>query len=152
MLMTASFVLLLGASFFISFTSENNIITDVNIPTWKIVFIALGVGFLSGLLANSGGVLFGPLFIRFLKMPVKEALPTSLVVAAGLAIPGTLAHWYLGHIDWIIVLMLSAGSIPFSYVGARVAIKTKSKMLENIFGVMLIVFGLFDLIYTLMEG
>jgi len=149
MLMTAIFVLALGLSFFITSGSQEEVITTEWIPFWKMMIIGLGVGFLSGLLANSGGVLFGPLFIRFLKMPVKKALACSLIVSAGLAVPGTIAHWYLGHIDWHVVLLLSAASIPFSYLGAKLAWKMKSKVLEMIFAIMLIGFGAFDFYYSL---
>lgn len=148
MILTALFVLSLGISFFVFKTGTEAKSTSV-IPLWKISLLALSIGFLSGLLANSGGVLFGPLFIRFLKMPTKQALASSLLIAAGLSIPGTIAHWYLGHIDWEIVLLLSLSSIPFSYLGARVALKMQSQHLEKIFGLVLIVFGTFDLWYNL---
>lgn len=148
MILTAIFVLLLGISF-LFFKSHPDFSTVTIIPRWKIVSLAVTVGFLSGLLANSGGVLLGPLFIRFLKMPTKQALASSLLVAAGLAVPGTIAHWYLGHINWQIVLLLSTVSIPFSYVGARVALRLKPVLLETIFGVMLLLFGAFDLWYSI---
>ncbi|HEX6914781.1 MAG TPA: sulfite exporter TauE/SafE family protein [Chitinophagaceae bacterium] len=150
MILTAVFVMSLGISFFV-IGSQPEAPVAGKIPGWKIATIAISVGFLSGLLANSGGVLFGPLFIRFLKLPTKQALACSLLVAAGLAIPGTIAHWYLGHIDWWIVLYLSVSSIPFSYFGARVALRLKNLLLERIFGLMLIVFGGFDLWYSLMH-
>jgi uncharacterized membrane protein YfcA len=150
MILTAIFVLTLGISFFVIHTVPD-ISTESKIPFWKIAFVAIPVGFLSGLLANSGGVLFGPLFIRFLKMPTKQALASSLLVAAGLAIPGTIAHWYLGHIDWKIVLFLSISSIPFSYLGARLAIRMNNQLLERIFGIMLIAFGGFDLWYSIVH-
>jgi len=117
-------------------------------PVWKTITVALVAGGLSGLLANSGGVLLGPLFIRFLRVPVKQAMATSLVCAAALAIPGMLAHWYLGHIDWQIVLALTIGAIPFSYLGARVAIFMTSVTLERAFGVMLAALGVYDFLYN----
>lgn len=148
MILTGIFVLTLGLSFFVGKPiPQSEKVTNVRF--WKVITVALPVGFLAGLLANSGGVLFGPLFIRFLKMPTKQALASSLLVAAGLAIPGTIAHWYLGHIDWEVVLLLSLSSIPFSYLGAKLAIHLKSLILERIFGFMLIVFGAFDLWYNL---
>ncbi|GAA4280460.1 sulfite exporter TauE/SafE family protein [Gaetbulibacter aestuarii] len=148
MILTGLFVLALGLSFFVGKPiPESDKITIIRL--WKVITVALPVGFLAGLLANSGGVLFGPLFIRYLKMPTKQALASSLLVAAGLAIPGTIAHWYLGHIDWEVVLLLSVSSIPFSYLGAKLAIHLKSIILERIFGFMLIVFGAFDLWYNL---
>lgn len=149
MLLTAAFILLLGASFFVHSSKLQPEETKAkDIPFYKIVLVSILVGFTSGLLANSGGALFGPLFIRYLKMPVKKALASSLVVAAGLAVPGTLVHWYLGHIDWYIVLLLSLSSIPFSHLGAKSAITIKSDYLEKIFGLTLILFGIFDILYN----
>lgn len=69
----------------------------------RLAAIALGVGLLSGLLANSGGALFTPLFILWAGLPVHQAMATSLVAAGLLALPGTLAHAALGHIDWPLV-------------------------------------------------
>lgn len=151
MILTALFVLSLGLSFFISVTLHEDEKPNQVVPFWKIALIALPIGFLSGLLANSGGVLYGPLFIRFLKLPVKKALACSLLVSAGLAIPGTLAHWYLGHIDWSVALLLSLGSLPCSYVGAKLALKMRNIVLEKLFAVLLIGFGAFDFFYSLLH-
>ena len=40
-------------------------------------------------------------------MPIHRALGTSLVLAAGLAVPGTLVHAWLGHIDWSLTLAIA---------------------------------------------
>lgn len=153
MIFTAIFVCGLGLSFILPFIfyvpSIENMQHTHTPPVWKIVVIALVVGLLSGLLANGGGVLFAPLFMRWLKLPTKQAMASSLLVAGGLALPGTLAHWYLGHIDWWIVLILCIGSIPSAYLGAKTAIRLKTKTLELIFGVMLFVFGAYDIYFTL---
>jgi len=153
MLLTAVFVCGLGLSFLFPLVMPRGTLTPAprtDRPDARTtVFIALAVGFLSGLLANSGGVLFAPLFIRVLKMPTKQAMASSLLVAGGLALPGTLAHWWLGHIDWWIVLLLSLGSVPGAYLGAKTAIRMKTETLEIIFGVMLCAFGLYDLLYNI---
>lgn len=150
MILTAIFVLSLGISFFIV-PAEREFVNAPRVPFWKIFTVATSVGFLSGLLANSGGILYGPLFIRFFKIPTKHALACSLLVAGGLAIPGTIAHWYLGHIHWQVVLYLSISAIPSSYLGAKLAISLRNVVLEKIFGVMLLVFGSFDLWYSIVK-
>ncbi len=153
MVLTALFVLGLGLSFvlprFIPFPKVGRRPVHTTPQVWKIIVLALFVGGLSGLLANGGGVLFAPLFIRWLKMPVKQAMASSLLIAGGLAIPGTLTHWFLGHIDWWIVLWLCISSTPSAYLGAKVAVRLKSSTLEMIFGIMLCVFGFYDIMYTL---
>ncbi len=151
MLLTAGFILYLGVNLLWRGEHEkkNGIQQTDRSHHRKLAIIALGVGFLSGLLANAGGVLYGPLFISWIDMPTKKALATSLIVSCFLAIPGTIAHWYLGHIDWALVLALSIATIPMSYLGARYALKMKSESLLKLYGSALTLFGLYDLIHTL---
>ncbi len=118
-------------------------------PAWKIAAIGIFVGGLSGLLANSGGVLFGPLFISVLRLPAKTAIACSMIVAAALAIPGMAVHVYLGHVDWTIVVALSVAAIPSSYLGARLALRLRDKTLLRVYGTLLTLFGFYDVWFSL---
>lgn len=112
----------------------------------RLFAIALSVGLISGLLANSGGFLLAPAFTRILRLPIKKAFACSLAVSVFLALPGTVMHMRLGHIDWMVTLFLALGSVPFSYLGAEIAIRTNAERLERLYGIMLTVLGLFFLI------
>lgn len=112
----------------------------------RLVLVAAGVGFISGLLANSGGFLLAPSYARFLNQPLKRAFASSLAVSMVLAFPGTVVHALLGHIDWIVTLFLAAGSVPFSYLGARVAIRARGSSLERWYGLALTALGTFFLL------
>jgi hypothetical protein len=103
--------------------------------------VAVVVGFASGLLANSGGFLLAPLYVAVLRRPIKVAFASSLAVAAVLAVPGTIVHMALGHIDWAIVTVLAATSVPLSFVGAHVALRTDPVRLERVYGVVLAALG-----------
>ena len=107
----------------------------------RLVVVAAAVGVLSGLLANGGGFLLAPLFIVVLRLSLKQSFATSLAVAAVLAIPGTIVHAALGHIDWELVAVFGATSIPLSYVGARVALRTNPVHLERAYGAGLALLG-----------
>lgn len=109
--------------------------------TWLSAAVGLVVGFLSGLLANAGGFLLAPLYARVLRLPLKTAFACSLVASAALAIPGTVVHVALGHVSWRIVLIFGLGSIPLSYFGARTAVRMNIKVLEPIFGFVLLAIG-----------
>jgi uncharacterized membrane protein YfcA len=102
----------------------------------------------SGLLANSGGFLLAPLYIVVLRIPIKAAFASSLVVAAALAVPGTIVHALLGHIDWSVVAVFAVTAIPLSYAGGRVAVHTHAPKLERLYGVGLLVIGLVTLAVT----
>lgn len=114
---------------------------------WKLrlISIATFAGFVSGMLANAGGFLLAPSFSRFLKLPIKSAFACSLAVSIFLAIPGTIVHAYLGHIDWYVTMVLAAGSVPGSFFGARIAIRSKSSRLELTYGFVLVALGIFFL-------
>lgn len=108
----------------------------------RTIAVAVVTGLAAGLLANSGGFLLAPLFMTVLRLPVKPALGTSLAVAAALAVPGTLVHVGLGHIDWTVVGVFALGSIPISSLGAKVALRVDAHRLERLYGAALVVFGL----------
>src|SRR6478735_5203845 len=95
----------------------------------------------AGLLANSGGFLLAPLFVVVLRLSLKESFATSLAVAAVMAVPGTLVHAALGHIDWAVVGIFAVTSIPLSFLGARVAIRSHPVVLERVYGVGLALLG-----------
>jgi uncharacterized membrane protein YfcA len=103
--------------------------------------VALLVGFVSGLLANSGGFLLAPLYVAVLRRPIKVAFASSLAVAGALAVPGTLVHAALGHIDWTLVGVLVVTSVPLSVTGARLSLRTDPERLERIYGVALALLG-----------
>ena len=111
----------------------------------RLALIAFGVGLISGLLANAGGFLLAPAYSRFLGQPIKKAFACSLAVSSVLALPGTVVHAYLGHISWIVTGLIVLGSVPFSYLGARIAIHTRASRLERTYGVVLTALGAYFL-------
>ena len=108
----------------------------------RLAVVAVVVGLSGGLLANSGGFLLAPLYLAVLRLPIRSSFACSLAVAAVLAIPGTLVHCYLGHINWSIVVAFGAASIPLSYAGAAVALRTEAARLERVYGAVLAVLGM----------
>lgn len=114
---------------------------DAVVPVWALASVGATVGLVSGLLANSGGFLLAPLFATVLRLPIKAALATSLAVAAVLAIPGTVVHVALGHVDWALVAVFAVTSVPLSLVGARVALRIDAHRLERLYGGVLVVLG-----------
>jgi uncharacterized membrane protein YfcA len=114
---------------------------DIGHPRLRLVAGALAVGFLAGLLANAGGFLLAPLYLVALRKPIKTALACSLAVASVLAIPGTVVHALLGHIDWAVAGVFAAASIPLSSLGARTALRMNPARLERLYGAGLVVLG-----------
>ncbi len=145
---TEVIVALLGARFLISPSDPHEIVIPPPARRTRMILVALVVGLMSGLLANSGGFLLAPLYIMVLRIPIKAAFASSLVVAATLAVPGTIVHALLGHIDWGVVAVFAITAIPLSYAGGRVAVRTHAPKLERLYGAGLLVIGLATLAFT----
>ncbi len=108
-------------------------------PVLKHVLIGLTAGFVSGLLGVGGGIVIVPALTLFVGMPLKRALGTSLVLISAIVVPGTLVHWWLGHIDWAIFAALTLGVVPGARVGARLALGARERALRTAVGAFLLV-------------
>lgn len=118
------------------------VVRDIERRRARVVAVAVTVGLLGGLLANAGGFLLVPLYLVVLKLPIKTALAGSLAVASALAVPGTVVHALLGHVDWTVTAVFATASIPLSSLGARTALRMGSARLERVYGGGLLVLGL----------
>ena len=85
-------------------------------------------------------------FVKINKLRVKSAFATSLFCIAVLAVPGGIGHYMLGHIDMKVMVILMITVAPFSYFGAKLAVRLKSKTLEKIFGTFMIALSIYFLI------
>jgi uncharacterized membrane protein YfcA len=95
-------------------------------------FVAIGVvsGGLSGLLGIGGGVIMVPAFVHFARMEVKTAIATSLVCVGLFAVPGSITHAILDHIDWRVAAALIVGVIPGARLGAALTIRAADRRLR----------------------
>lgn len=121
--------------------AEGNEETRIGGGAWLVLGIGFTAGFFSGLLGLGGGVVLIPGFMYLLHMPIRRAFATSLAVIAVIAIPGTIVHSLLGHIDWTLVLYLVIGAIPGAWLGARLNLRTAERALYIAFGALLGIFG-----------
>jgi hypothetical protein len=107
--------------------------------------VGAGAGFLAGLLGVGGGVVMMPVFTSVLRIPLKEAVASSLVAVAIFSIPAMLTHWYLGHIDWHFAVLLVIGVVPGARIGSRITVgssdSTVRVMLGTFFIVLAFVYG-----------
>jgi len=117
-------------------------------PAWLLAVLGVGIGVLSGLLANGGGFLLVPTYLLLCRLSPQEAAATSLVGVGLLACPGTCVHWQLGHIDFGLVVLLALGATPSTYLGARVGLSLSRQRARWLFGMFLLLFGLFFLLRT----
>ena len=74
------------------------------------------VGLLVGLTGVGGGSLMTPLLVLLFGVHPATAVGTDLLFAASTKTVGTLVHGFARNIDWRIVGLLAAGSVPATVV------------------------------------
>jgi uncharacterized membrane protein YfcA len=133
-------VLVLAVRLLVRHGQDESAASDTMSPevtAWRVVITVGAVALVSGLLANSGGFLLAPLFATFLRLPLKEALGTSLAISVVLAVPGTVVHALLGHIDWSLTIAFGLASVPFARIGAQLSLRAGARNLARTYGVVL---------------
>jgi uncharacterized protein len=98
---------------------------------WRLLVVGLAAGGLSGLLGVGGGILMVPAFSIWIGIPLRQTIATSLMTVGVLAVPGTVTHWALGHIDWTYALGLAIGVVPGAWLGARFTINASERTLRR---------------------
>lgn len=95
-------------------------------------YAAIGAvsGVLSGLLGIGGGVIMVPAFVQLARMQVKTAIATSLVCVGAFAVPGTVTHALLEHVDWRVTAALVLGVVPGARLGAALTIRATDRRLR----------------------
>jgi uncharacterized membrane protein YfcA len=120
-------------------------------PTCKYCWLwlmteGLGVGVLTGLVGVGGGFAIVPALVLLGKIPMKQAIGTSLLIIACNSVAGLLG--YLGHveIDWQITVgftfLAAVGTILGSYLTQFVS----TEQLQKAFGYFLLIVASFVLI------
>ncbi len=144
MLATAIFVFIVGFTFIFRrkiFVVESY--RETESVKFSVIMLLSLIGFLSGFLANGGGIMLVPLYVWAFKMDIKTAFGTSLFVVSFFAVPGSLTHFLLGHVDLKLFLILSLTAIPFANLSARLAVRLKNVFLERAYGVFLTLFAIY---------
>ena len=107
----------------------------------RVALLGLGAGLYSGFLGLGGGFLLVPLLYRVYGLPLKRAIGTSLVAVALFAVPGSITHWALGHVDVPLALALTVGVVPGAVLGARLNAVARDRTIRLAFAGFLLVVG-----------
>ena len=139
MLMILFAFLMLAASAFMILNGddENKKITVSPERSSKVLPLALwglAIGFITGLLGAGGGFLIIPALVLFVRLPMKTAIGTSLVIIAINSIFGFLFSLKQTPLDWKILLLFTGLAIIGIYLGSLGAEKIPGNILKKIFG------------------
>ena len=109
------------------------------------ILTALAIGVLSGVVAAlcgvGGGVVMVPAFVFLLGLEQKVAVATSLAIIIPTALTATIQNARNDLVHWKFAAVTAVSAAIFAYFGAGWLKNLSNERLTQIFGVVLIVFG-----------
>ncbi len=103
---------------------------------------AVVFGFAIGVVGGALGVILGtlrmPALLRVVRVDVKTAIGTNLVVGFLLGVAGFAAHAAELDVDWVLLPVGIAGALPGAWLGARATGYLSETFLRRAIGVVLI--------------
>ncbi|MBJ8347052.1 sulfite exporter TauE/SafE family protein [Antrihabitans sp. YC2-6] len=109
-----------------------------------IVALALGIaiGMFLGLLGGGGSILAVPALVYGLKLPLSEAVPTSLLVIGVASATGALAKIRAKAIEWRLAAIFAATGVAGTILGSAVGRHVSDKVVLIGFAVVMIAAGI----------
>ncbi len=104
----------------------------------KLALLGITTGLMAGFFGIGGGFIIIPALVYLANMTLKEAFGTSLCVVSIVSIPGTITHALLGHVDYWLMLVMMFSTVPASFLGSAIALRTKDSVLKKAFGIIML--------------
>lgn len=105
-------------------------------------------GIVAGLFGIGGGFIKGPLMVLGFGMPARIAAPTALFMIVITSAVGSVSHYWLGHLQWEIGLLITLAFISGSLLGNRMTRTIAERRLVKAIGLGLIAAGIAMVIFT----
>lgn len=104
------------------------------------------VGLVTGLVGAGGGFLIIPALVLLSKLPMKEAVGTSLVIIAAKSLIGFFGEGGETIIDWHLIAMVSAFATAGIFIGIYLSKKIDGAKLKPLFGWFVLIMGIYIII------
>ncbi len=114
-------------------------------PSLSMLAGGLAIGTLTGLIGAGGGFLIIPALVNGLKMPVKAAIGTSLVIIAINSLTGFLFSLSGTAINWSFLLTIAGIAIGGVLIGSYLSARIEGANLKPAFGWFVLAMGLYIL-------
>lgn len=126
--------------------SNEHIHSSKNHPVAQLLMYGVMIGLVTGFLGAGGGFLIIPVLVILLKMPMKQAIGTSLLIIALNSIIGFAGD--KGHfiIDWKLLLAITAMAIIGIFIGGYIGRKIDGEKLKKTFGWFVLLMGIYIIV------
>lgn len=129
--------------------NTTHVIIDKKISIGKMVLFGTGIGLVTGLLGAGGGFLLIPALVLLLRLPMKEAVGTSLLVIALNSLIGFTGNLNDKGMNWPLLLAVTSLAIVGIFLGSYVNRKIKASSLKKGFGWFVLAMGIYILVKEL---
>jgi uncharacterized membrane protein YfcA len=110
--------------------------------TALMMVVSAGASFFAGIISSlfgiGGGIVFVPLMVIGIGIPMRKAAPTSQLILMFASLSGLLVHSALGHPDYFQALLLAIGAFGGGILGARLSLEIKETKLKILVTVVLL--------------
>ncbi|MEZ4369767.1 MAG: sulfite exporter TauE/SafE family protein [Polyangiaceae bacterium] len=110
---------------------------------WLIPLQGFMVGAVTGLIGAGGGFLVVPALALFARVPMKQAVGTSLFVIAMNTFAGAAGHFGHVTIDWTLTAGFSVAAVLGTFIGTRLARGLNQETLRRAFAFFVLLMGFF---------
>lgn len=111
---------------------------------YKIIFLGILIGLLSGLVGAGGGFLIVPTLLIFAKTPMKTAVGTSLFIVSFQSLIGFMGDITENRIiDWKLLSLFTFASITGIFIGNFVSKKAEDEKMKIGFGWFVLCMGIY---------
>ena len=113
---------------------------------FPLVILGILVGFVTGLLGAGGGFLIIPSLVLFLRLPMKIAVGTSLLIIAINSLFGFLFSLKQFEYNWTVLIVFTILAIGGIFFGSKIAEKIPGSSLKKGFGWFILAMGIYIII------
>lgn len=107
-----------------------------------LLFYGILIGLVTGFLGAGGGFLLIPALVILMKLPMKEAIGTSLLIISLNSLIGFLGDIGRHPIDWNFLFIITAIAIAGVFAGGFFNQKVNAEKLKKVFGWFVLVMGI----------
>jgi hypothetical protein len=150
MLLFAILMVVASFSMIRSRNQQKEELVEPQVFNYPMIFLeGMLVGILTGLVGAGGGFLIIPALVMLSKLPMKQAVGTSLVIISAKSLIGFTGDLQTQIIDWNLLLTVSFLAIAGIFIGDRLSKNIDGTLLKKSFGWFILFMGVFIILQQL---
>ena len=110
-----------------------------SLPSFLIMLLGAAIGLMMGVMGGGGGLFIGAVLMIVLRMPVKRAIGTSILVMAATAVPGLVLHSFDQTVNWSNGAVIAVASTLAAFASGRLATRISVVVVKRTLGAYLLV-------------